>query len=58
MVIELAGDIMLENIVTKFGVDWIRMVRIRERTKSISTNFTNKGVITPNCLRRPSCILN
>ena len=37
LVIDFGRDIMAINIVTKFGDDCIRMVRIGEWTKSTST---------------------
>ena len=35
LVIKLDQDIMLKSIVTKFGEDQIRIVRVRERTSFI-----------------------
>ena len=46
LVIKLHQNIMPISIVTKFGEEWVYTAPVRERTKSISTNFFNKGAIT------------
>ena len=35
LIIELGQDIMLINTVTKIGDDWVRIVLVRDQTKSL-----------------------